>query len=130
MREIGEMENSPNDQLTGEVIGAIIRVHTELGPGFLESVYRRALMVELELRGIPYAAEREVFIAYQGREVGKHRLDLVVGDRLILELKCVEALIKAHYSQVRSYLKATGLPVALLVNLSKPLAEYRRVELT
>jgi GxxExxY protein len=69
-----------------------------------------------------------VEIEYDRQMVGRHRLDLVVDRRVILELKTVEELSKAHYAQVRSYLRATGLPVALLINFSKEKADYRRIE--
>jgi len=71
--------------------------------------------------------EKEVLIFYRGQEVGRHRLDLVVENSVILELKTVEDLSKAHYAQVRSYLKATGLSIALLVNFSKEKSDFRRV---
>ena len=117
------------DALTHRIIEAIIRVHSILGPGFLESIYQRALSIELARQGIPTETEREITITYEGRPVGRHRLDFVVDGRVIVELKTVEELSKAHYAQVRSYLRATGLPVALLVNFSKEKADYRRIEL-
>jgi GxxExxY protein len=116
------------DPLTHRIIEAIIRVHNVLGPGFLEAVYHRALGIELAKQGIPFATEVEIDIDYEGHPVGRHRLDLIVADRVIVELKTVEDLSRAHYAQVRSYLKATGLPVALLVNFSKDRADYRRIE--
>ncbi len=114
--------------LTETIIEAIIAVHRTLGPGFLESVYQRALVIELRDRGLAVANEKEVPITYRGQLVGRHRLDLIINDSVILELKTVEDLSKAHYAQVRSYLKATGLPVALLVNFSKEKADFRRIE--
>jgi len=116
------------DELTGRVIQCIIRVHQTLGPGFLESIYRRALLIELRKNFLATEAEKEVMIFYDGQEVGKHRLDILVEGRLILELKTVEALSKAHYAQVRSYLKATRLDIALLVNFAGDRAAYRRIE--
>ena len=71
----------------------------------------------------------EVIILYEGQEVGRHRLDLIVEGQVAVELKAIEELSRAHYAQVRSYLKATGLHVGLLVNLSKPMADFRRIEL-
>jgi GxxExxY protein len=99
-----------------------------LGPGFVESIYHRALVIELRKRGLTVEHEVEVEIEYDRQMVGRHRLDLVVDRRVILELKTVEELSKAHYAQVRSYLRATGLPVALLINFSKEKADYRRIE--
>jgi len=116
------------DKLTEEVIKCIIKVHKTLGPGFLESVYRRALLLELRMSGLEAVTEKEVIIKYEGEEVGKHRLDILVEGEVVLELKTVEMLNKAHYAQVRSYLKATGLKTAMLVNFSKERADFRRIE--
>jgi GxxExxY protein len=104
------------------------QVHRALGPGFLESVYRRALVVELECAHLSVEVEKEVVIVYKGREVGRHRLDLIVENSVIVELKTVEELSRAHYAQVRSYLKATGLCIALLVNFSKEKSDFRRID--
>lgn len=117
------------DQLTERIIGCIIKVHQTLGPGFLESIYQRSLLIELTKGGFSVEAEKDVVILYDGQEVGRHRLDLVVEHQVAVELKAVEKLSRAHYAQVRSYLKATGLAVGLLVNLSKPMADFRRIEL-
>ena len=126
---IGDVETIPEQRsLTETIIGCIIRVHQTLGPGFLESVYRRALMIELRKNNLSAQTETTVFIHYEGEEVGQHRLDVLVEDKVIVELKTVENLSKAHYAQVRSYLKATGKEVAILVNFAKEKADYRRVE--
>jgi GxxExxY protein len=116
------------DPLTQEVIRCVLQVYHTLGPGFLESVYRRALLVEMRRSRLTVAAERRVFIYYAGEEVGMHRLDLIVEERLVLELKAVESLHRAHYAQIRSYLRASGIPLGLLVNFSGPRADFRRVE--
>jgi len=119
-----------DEELTGVVIQALIRVHQVLGPGFLESVYRQALVVELRRRGLTAETEKEVVINYEGVEVGRHRLDILVQESVIVELKVVEALGKVHYAQVHSYLKASGLKIAILVNFAGAKADFRRVELT
>jgi GxxExxY protein len=116
-----------NDPITERVIACIIRVHQVLGPGFLEIVYRRALLVELRKQALPVETEKEIIIYYEGHEVGRHRLDLIVAGRIIIELKTVESLSKAHYAQVRSYLTATGLKLGLLVNFSLERADFRRI---
>jgi GxxExxY protein len=116
------------DELTGRVIECVIRVHQTLGAGFLEKVYRRALLVEFRRRGMRAREEVEYVVIYEGHVVGRHFLDLVVEEEVIVELKTVEALSRAHYAQVRSYLKASGLPKALLINLSGFRADIRRVE--
>jgi GxxExxY protein len=115
-------------KLTERVIECIIHVHQALGPGFLESVYRNALLIELRKQHLKTESEKRIVVYYDGQEVGRHRLDLLVEQKIIVELKTVEALSKAHYSQVRSYLKATGLELALLVNFSDALADFRRIQ--
>ena len=116
------------DTLSETIIQSIIEVHQTLGPGFLENVYRRALLVELTQRNLSVETEKEVTVYYRDEEVGRHRLDLVVENKVVVELKTVEELSKAHYAQVRSYLKATGLSVAILVNFAKEKADFRRIE--
>jgi GxxExxY protein len=123
----GDGGERTTDAITGDIIAAVIEVHRVLGPGFLEGIYQRALVLELRKRGLKVGTEVEVEIAYDGVVVGQHRLDLLVEDIVIVELKTVEALSRAHYAQVRSYLKATGKPVALLVNFSGDRADYRRI---
>ena len=109
------------DELARRVIGAAIEVHRHLGPGFLESVYEEALCVELELREIPFERQRPIGVDYKGHSVGQGRLDLLVGDRLLIELKAVDRLAPIHNAQVMSYLKATKLHLGLLINFNVPL---------
>ncbi len=90
------------------VIGAAIEVHSVLGPGLLESVYEEALCVEMQIRHIPFAQQVAVPMIYKGVEIGQGRLDILVADALIVELKTVEALAPIHMAQVLSYLRATG----------------------
>ena len=99
-----------------EIIGCAIRVHRELGPGFLESIYRKALCLELERNNIGFEAEKSVVVKYLDVAVATHRIDLVVSEKVILELKSVTALDALHHAQLLSYLKATGLRVGLLMN--------------
>ena len=117
------------DDLIYEVIGCMIEVHKELGPGFLESVYRRAIAIELREQGIPFESEKKIQLRYKDERIGIHRLDLLVENELVVELKTVETLHKKHYAQVRSYLKATHKPVGLLVNFAEFQLNTRRVEL-
>ena len=117
-----------NDVLTREVIRCIIKVHRTLGPGILESVYRKALLVELRNQALLVESEKEITVYYQGSEVGIHRLDILVQNSIIIELKTVDSLGKAHYAQIRSYLKAANLKVGILVNFAKDRADFRRVE--
>ena len=104
------------DDLAHRVIGAAIEVHRHLGPGYLESVYEEALAVELGLRGIPFERQKPVAVDYKGHSVGQGRLDLLVDDCLIVELKTVDTFVPIHRAQVISYLKTTGLCLGLLIN--------------
>ncbi len=106
------------DALTHGVIGAAIEVHRLLGPGFLESVYEQALCVELALRGIRFARQVPVSVAYKGCEVGQARLDLLVDEQLAVELKIVEAFAPIQIAQVLSYLKALRLRLGLLITFN------------
>lgn len=116
--------------LTEQIIGCIVKVHRALGPGFLEAIYRRALLIEIRRCGLNVETEKEVSVFYEGEPVGVHRLDLVVEGTVVLELKAVPEFAAAHYEQVRSYLRASGLSVGLLVNFGKERSEFRRVELS
>ena len=106
------------DVLTEKVIGAAIEVHTRLGPGYLESVYEEALCYELELREILFERQKVLAVKYKGRIVGDGRLDLLIDNRLIVELKSTEALLPIHVAQVLSYLKMNRLELALLINFN------------
>ena len=108
-------------ELTGKVIGAAIEVHRVLGPGFLEEVYKEALIIEFFRCGIPHLVEKSVTVNYKGHEVGKGRLDFLVANCLIVELKAVQNLAPIHEAQVLSYLKMTNYPLALLINFNVPL---------
>lgn len=106
------------DRLAYEVIGAAIEVHRDLGPGFLESVYEKALCVELTARQIPFLPQHLVSLLYKGHAVGESRLDLLVDSSLVVELKAIETLAPIHTAQVISYLKATGCQLGLLINFN------------
>lgn len=108
------------DDLAHAVIGAAIEVHRHLGPGFLESVYEEALCVELAVREISFERQKEINVTYKGHQIGRQRVDLLVGQSLIVELKTVEELAEIHKAQVISYLKATGLMLGLLINFNVP----------
>ena len=117
-----------SDSLTSRILGCAFRVHTTLGPGFVESVYQRALVVEFQTEGLHVVVEKYIPIYYRKERVGRHHLDIVVEDRVIIEVKAAESICKAHYAQARSYLKASGLKTALIINFSGPSVDYRRVE--
>jgi GxxExxY protein len=109
------------NELTGNVINAAIEVHKTLGPGLLESVYEECLCHELGLRDIPYKRQQELPIRYKGIKLDcGYRLDVLVADRLILEIKACDSLQRIHEAQLLTYLKLTGLKVGLLINFNVP----------
>lgn len=108
------------DQRAREVIGAAIEVHRHLGPGFLESVYEEALARELRHRDVLFRLQLPVGVAYKGELVGEARVDLLVDDCLLVEVKAVESLAPLHKAQVISYLRATRLQLGLLLNFNVP----------
>jgi len=95
---------------------------------FLANKQTMALLIELREYGFSAETEKEVIIYYEGQEVGRHRRDIIVEKKSIVELKTAEDLSKAHYPQVRSYLKATHLPVAIVVNFASEKADFRRIQ--
>ncbi|MCK9381090.1 MAG: GxxExxY protein [Sulfuritalea sp.] len=107
------------DELTEKTIGAAIEVHRVLGSGLLESVYESALCHELFLRGIAFKRQVEVSVSYKEVNVGNQRVDLLVADEVVVELKSQRAMPEAASAQVLSYLKATGLKRGLLLNFGE-----------
>jgi len=114
------MNHSPEEtnRVTEAVIGAAIEVHKALGPGFMESIYEEALCVELALRGVRFTRQAPVAVDYKGHRIGENRLDLLVEDSVVVELKAVDALAPVHTAQVISYLKVTGCRIGLLINFN------------
>ncbi|MFP4106759.1 MAG: GxxExxY protein [Phycisphaerae bacterium] len=110
----------PERELTERIIGCAIEVHRQLGPGYLERIYQNALIEELVQHGLRVASERVIPVFYRGKKVGEHRIDLLVEDRVVLELKSVEHLVRTHIAQLRSTLKAAGLNIGLLMNFNQP----------
>ena len=114
-------------EITDAIIAAAIAVHRELGPGYLESIYEQALAVEFALRGIAFIRQKPIPLFYRDHQIGEHRLDFLVEDKIVVELKAVEALEKVHFAIVRSYLKATGLADGLILNFSSMPLTVKRV---
>jgi GxxExxY protein len=113
--------------VTSTINAAAIAVHKEIGPGFLEHLYEEALCVELERRKVAYQRQLPVRVRYHGIPVGLYRLDLVVGGKVVVEVKAVEAIHEAHLAVTLAYLKATGLQVGLVVNFAGSVMRCRRV---
>lgn len=114
------------------VICAAIEVHRSLGPGFLESVYEEALCIELNLRRIPFVRQKAIGVSYKGHLIGEGRLDLLIDDCLVIELKAVEILLPIYTAQLLSYLKITNYRLGLLMNFNVSVLKQglRRIVLT
>ena len=117
------------NDLTYQINGAIFEVSRTLGAGFLEKVYENALMIELRERGLKAESQVPIKVYYKKEAVGEYFADILVEDRIIIELKAVENLSKLHEAQILNYLKATGIQVGLLVNFKHPKAEIKRMVL-
>jgi GxxExxY protein len=115
------------EDLTFAIIGSAMEVHKILGPGYLEAVYQAALVHELTLRGIPLEQLQRLPVRYKGVLVGEYVADLVVAEKLIVELKAVSALNASHEAQALNYLAATGLRLALLLNFGARSLQHKRL---
>ena len=116
-----------NTDLTDRIISAAIRVHKELGPGFLEGMYEEALAIEFAAAGLAFERQKLLPVFYREHVVGEHRLDLLVEQKIVVELKAISQLEKIHFAIVRSYLKASGLQDALLLNFAGSTLAVKRV---
>ena len=117
------------NDITYAINGAVFEVNDILGPGFLEKVYENALLIELNKRGLKAKNQVPIKVSYKGEVVGDYTADLLVEDQVIVELKTVENLDRAHEAQLLNYLKATGLHVGLLVNFKHKKADIKRMVL-
>jgi GxxExxY protein len=117
-----------NDPLTEKIIGCAYKVHGELGPGFNERIYHNALIQTLEKNGLNYQTEKNIDVLFQGKLVGKLRLDLVVEDKVVTEIKALTGMLpKVFELQVLSYLKASELKVGLLINFGNKSCQVGRL---
>ena len=114
------------EDITYEIRGAIFEVNSVLAHGFLEKVYENALMIELTKRGLNAECQVPIEVEYKGEIIGEYFADIVVDDKVILELKAIDSLQKVHEAQLLNYLKATGYRIGLLVNFAYPKAEIKR----
>lgn len=114
-------------KLTGRIIAAAIAVHKALGPGFLESIYENSLSIELESQNLKFERQKLIPIFYGGRKIGEHRLDLLVEESVIVELKAAAGLEPIFFATVRSYLKALGLETGLIFNFAATPLTVKRV---
>ncbi|MCF7954217.1 MAG: GxxExxY protein [Phycisphaerae bacterium] len=112
--------------LTGKIIGAAMEVHSNLGPGFLESVYEEALVVELGIRNLVFERQKDINVFYKEVKIKQFICDILVEDKVIVELKALKQLTDIEYAQTLNYLKATGLKVGLLFNFGEKSLKYKR----
>ena len=117
----------PHKDLTEKIIGAAFEVYRELHYGFLEKVYRNALLVELKLRGIDAVSEFPIKVAYKGERVGDYACDIYVDKKVIVELKVEKTYNPKHEPQLLNYLKSTGIKVGLLLNFGKKKCHVKRM---
>ncbi|MDP2877855.1 MAG: GxxExxY protein [Holophaga sp.] len=115
-----------HEELTGKILEAAFEVSRELGHGFLEAVYRKALAVALSERGLSIETECPFQVVYHGTPVGEYRADLIVDHLVLLEIKSVKSLLPEHQAQLINYLKVSQHPVGLLLNFGNPKLEFRR----
>ena len=112
---------APVDIITAQIIGAAIEVHRILGPGLLESTYRRCLRFELAAGNVQFCAERAVPVLYKGLELDAHyRIDLLVEELVVVEIKTVDGLLPVHEAQALTYMRLTASPAGLLINFNLP----------
>jgi GxxExxY protein len=125
--EPAECATDSLDAVAEAVIGAAYEVSNVLGAGFLEKVYQRAMARELALRGLGVRSQVSYPVAYKGHCVGEYLADLLVEDRVIVELKCVDSFSNEHLAQCINYLKVSHIRLALLINFQKPKVEWKRI---
>ena len=125
-RQDGQDRVLKHGEITQVVIGCAFEVMKELGAGFLESVYEKALFLVLRQKGLSAVAQHPIKVKFRGETVGEFFADLLVENKVVVELKAVKAIAPEHQAQVINYLNATGIEVGLLINFGTPRLEYRR----
>jgi len=121
------MEKMIYPELSHKVIGCVFEVHKTLGPGFVESIYEEALAYELSLQNIPFRKQETINLIYKNQFIGSFRFDVIVDDKIILELKSVSELNDLFKQQLLSYLKVSGLKLGILINFGAPSVQYVRI---
>lgn len=118
--------NLLHNELTREIIGAAIEVHKIFGSGFLENVYEEALAIELNIRKIPYERQKGIDVLYKGLLAKQFICDLLVGQKVLVELKALKTISNIEEAQILNYMKATGLEVGLLINFGEQSLKFKR----
>ena len=125
-KQDGQDTGLKHKQITESVIGCAFEVINELGAGFLESVYEKALFLALQQKGFSVISQHPVKVMFRGQGVGDFYADLFVEEKVIIELKAVKAIAPEHQAQIINYLNATGIEVGLLINFGNPKLEFKR----
>ena len=115
-----------HEKLTRSIIGCAFEVINELGSGFLESVYEKAMMIALSDAGLSVECQKPIKVFFRGKPIGDYFADLLVEEKVVVELKVMKALVPEHAAQTINYLNATGIQVGLLINFGKPTLEFKR----
>ena len=118
--------NLLHNELTREIIGAAMEVHTTLGSGFLESVYEEALAIEFDIRKVPYERQKGIDVVYKGLVAKQFICDLLVGGKVLVEFKALKAISNVEEAQILNYMKATNIEVGLLINFGEQSLKYKR----
>ena len=127
MKTIHSSKSFLHGDITEKILKAAFEVSKELGSGFLESVYKNAMVIALRAKGMKVEIEKPISVMFREQQVGQFYADLFVDDKVIIELKAVSALAPEHSAQTINYLKATGIEVGLLINFGRPKIEYKRL---
>lgn len=123
-----EDKKLPHHELTGVILNCCFEVMRELGPGFLEKIYKNALLIAMRQMGLEVEVERPFEVMFRGKVIGRYHADLVVGKTVIVELKCCESLVREHQAQLFNYLKVSQLQIGLLVNFRHRKLEWKRLQ--
>jgi len=117
----------PHQDLTYEIIGAAMEVHSEIGPGYNEEIYQKSLEIEFRNRKVQFEPQKSVEVEFKGEMVGLKLLDFLVDNKIVVEIKALSRLDSIHEAQLISYLKATGSKIGLLINFGAKKLEYKRI---
>jgi GxxExxY protein len=118
-----------HNELTRVIIGAAMEVHSNLGPGFLESVYEAAMAIEFNLQKVPYERQKAIPVLYKGEKAKDFFCDFLVGQKVLTELKALKTMTNIEEAQLLNYMKATGMEVGLLINFGERSLKYKRLVL-
>ena len=117
------------DDLTGKIIGCAMKVHSTLGNGFQEVIYQRALAIEMDQAGLSFEREKEMDIHYRDVDIGTRRVDFLVENEILVELKALTSLEDVHLAQAKNYLEAFHLNIGLLINFGETSLKFKRIQL-